>query len=171
MAKLRTWVRPIVLVGTGWGAAYFGDPVHGRGRRTQLRDQALARVRRLRRRATRKAEYLEHRMEGVKAELHGAGRPHPADDRAVAEEIRRRIKACPFPTSDVTIEFVEGVATLRGQLQHPEEVRTVRKAAQGAPGVNRVVSYLHLPGALPPNKAEAIKASHEHAPADAVVKH
>ncbi|MCU1462881.1 MAG: putative transporter [Acidimicrobiales bacterium] len=171
MVNVRKIGRPVLLVGSSWATAYLFDPALGRARRTQLRDRLAGRLRRLVRRAEKKAAYYEHRLEGLEAELHGAGRPHPVDDRAVADEVHRAIRACPFPTSDVKVDVVDGVATLRGQLAHPEEVREVRARAARAPGVTGVVSYLHLPGTLPPNKADAIKASHEHAPADNVVKH
>jgi hypothetical protein len=171
MGNVRKIGRPALLVGGTWATAYLMDPERGRGRRRQLRDQLTGRLRRAVRRAEKKAVYYEHRLEGLGAEAHGAGRPHPVDDRAIAEEVHRAIRACPFPTSDVKVEVVGGVATLRGQVRHPEEIREVRTTAARTPGVTRVVSYLHLPGTLPPNKAAAIKASHEHEPAGTVVKH
>jgi osmotically-inducible protein OsmY len=139
------------MAGTAAGMYYF-DPQLGRRRRVQLRDQALALVRREAREATAKARYAEGKLEGVLAEAQGRGRPHPADDRVVMELVRAELHRLPFPTHEVVIEVVDGVCRLRGQLVSHSQMDAAVEAAGRTPGVNQVQSFLHLPGEPPPNK-------------------
>jgi hypothetical protein len=135
---------------------YFYDPKNGRARRAQLRDQALALVRREAREATARARYAEGRLEGVLAEAQGKGRPHPADDRVVVELMRAELARLPFHTTDVVLEVVDGGCRLRGQVADGTQRQQVIAAACRTPGVRSVQSYLHLPGEPPPNKADVL---------------
>ncbi len=157
------WTRKVLLMATvgaaGAAAAYFLDPARGRARRAQARDQAAAAVRRRREEAGRKARYAQGRAEGAAAQAQGAGRTKPQDDVDVVQSIKQALAALDVPIEDVTVEAVDGLATLRGQVPDDEAKSAVEKAASGAAGVNEVHSWLHLPGEPAPNKASALRAS------------
>jgi hypothetical protein len=55
---------------------------------------------------------------------------------------------------EINVEAYDGCVTLRGQLEHPGDIRRLVEATRRVEGVREVRSYLHLPGTLPPNKAE-----------------
>src|SRR4030088_2791290 len=121
MAKFRM-LRRITLAGASAATMYLFDPESGRRRRARLRDQLSAKLRRERRKLERTVRYAEGKAAGIEARLEGAGVPHPADDRVLENEIKAVLHRLDFPTSDVTVEVVEGRVSLRGQLRHPEEI-------------------------------------------------
>jgi osmotically-inducible protein OsmY len=143
----------------GAAVAYFFDPDRGRARRNRTKDQAAAALRRRKAEAEREARYLEGRAEGAAVEARGAGQPKPQDDVDVTHAVRQAFSAAGVTTEDVTIEAVDGVVTLRGQVASEDEKQRVEEAAGSAAGVREVQSWLHLPGQPAPNKAEALQAS------------
>lgn len=62
---MRRLIRSAVSGAAGATAACYFDPVSGRGRRTRLRDQAAARVRRAGRSVGKKARYQVGRAKGL----------------------------------------------------------------------------------------------------------
>jgi len=146
------------LVAAGAAVEYLLDPQQGRGRRARLVDQARAAVRRRRRDAERAARYAEGRLEGAAARAQGAGTFTPADDRSVAAKLKEVLAAAEPDTTDVTVDVVAGVATLRGQVTRPDQIDELVRACGQVNGVERVESYLHLPGAPAPNKARSRQA-------------
>lgn len=157
----RLWrpVRAAAAAVAGAVAAYFLDPEQGRTRRSRTADQAAATLRRTGRQASRRLRYIAGRGRGVAARGVGAGRSSPEDDVQVAEGVRMRLSGLQFPTSDVTVEVVGGVARLRGEVPTSEAQQQLEAEVSGAPGVREVESYVHLPGEPPPNKASALRAS------------
>jgi osmotically-inducible protein OsmY len=157
MARSRI-LRPALLVGAGAALAYLFDPERGTARRHQLRDQALARARRTAGDVDRQARFTQGRVEGMAARAHGGGEFHPESQTDLREHLRQVVAEQPFATNDVTVDVVDGVAALRGQVGTPEEINALRSVVAGVDGVDRVESYLHLPGTPAPNKAEAMQA-------------
>lgn len=157
--RLWMFVRTVVVGTIGAALAFFFDPDRGRSRRARAMDQAAAVARRAGREMSRRARYLAGRTRGLTLRARGAGRPSPQDDLQVAEQIRQRLAELNLSTADVTVEVVEGVVQLRGQVATEEEQRIVEEQASHAPGVREVRSYLHLPGTPAPNKASALRAS------------
>ena len=100
--------------------------------------------------------YVEGKVEGVQARLSGAGKPSPADDRVIVGEVKAGLTRLDYPTTDVNVDVVPGTATLRGQLQRPEQIHEVRDVVAGVPGVASLESYLHLPNTPAPNKAGSL---------------
>ncbi|MGH9183220.1 MAG: BON domain-containing protein [Acidimicrobiales bacterium] len=160
MARLLGKGLGAVVVGSvGAAAAYFLDPDRGRARRARTRDQAAARLRRGRDRAGSRARYAQGRLVGAAARAGGAGELTPEDDIDVVHGIRQAWSGLGFPTEAVTVDVVDGAATLRGELQGPQQIEVVEDTTSRVPGVTRVESYLHLRGAPAPNKAASIKAA------------
>lgn len=158
MARIKL-VRRATLVGIGAAAAYLFDPERGRARRAKLRDQTVSKARGATRDAERQLEYAQGRLDGAAAKASGAGQFTPESDTHLREHLRQVIAEAEFPTTDVTVDVVDGVATLRGQLRTPDQVKTLRATVADVPGVERVESFLHLPDTPAPNKADAIKAT------------
>ena len=168
MLRKARIVRLALVAMVAAAAAYLFDPRSGRARRSRLGDRVGAVARRGRRRAEQQARYVEGKAVGAKARMAGAGETTPADDVVIANEIKAVLADLDYGTSDVNVEVVDGMVTLRGQLQQPEDIREVREKVAGVPGVVRVASYLHLPGTQAPNKAEALDTPGS---ADTVVHH
>jgi osmotically-inducible protein OsmY len=143
----------------GATVAWLFDPDRGRARRNRMKDQAAAALRRRQAEAEREARYLEGRAEGAAVKARGGGRPRPEDDVDVTHAVRQAFSAAGVPTDDVTVEAVDGVVTLRGQVASEDDKRRAEEAAGSAAGVREVQSWLHLPGEPAPNKAEALRAS------------
>jgi hyperosmotically inducible protein len=153
--RLRT-----LLLGAaaGAGGAYLFDPISGRSRRARLRDQALARVRDMRRRVGSKGRYHLHRLEGRIAETSSIDRV--ADDAILVERIRSQIFGrVDVPDDRVSLDVHDGIATLRGELDSREEIEGLAARVAGVAGVADVVALMHLPGQPPPNKRAALEAS------------
>lgn len=143
----------------GAAVAYFLDPDRGRSRRARARDQVEAALRRRRREAERAERYAHGVEEGAAARARGMGVPQPADDTTVVQEVKQALSSSPAVTENVTVEVVDGVATLRGQVVGEADKSTIEDEVGRTPGVREVHSFLHLPGVPAPNKASAIRAS------------
>lgn len=157
-------VRTLVAAATGAAAAYFLDPDQGHARRARTRDQVRSWAAARRREVDRTARYEAGVRAGEEAKAHGAGHYHPHGDTDLQEHLRMVLSGLRFPTGDVTVEVVEGVVRVRGQVEDREQVDEVLGAVRDVPGVVSVESLLHLPGTPAPNKAAAIEAS-DHAAA------
>ena len=157
MARRR--LTAVVAGALGAGAAYFMDPDRGRSRRTQARDQVTAKLRRRSRQAASEARYAEGRIEGQRAKASGAGEFTPEDDIQIVHAIEAALARLEFSTSDVNVDVVEGVASLRGQVETAEQMDQVAEAVRETNGVTEVRSYLHTPGTPAPNKAASINVS------------
>lgn len=155
-------VRTLLLGGLiGAAIAYFSDPVSGRGRRTRLRDQAMARARDARRRSGSRARYTLHATRGKLAEMASPGPDTPFVDDAT---LTQRIRSAVFGRADVaddriSLDVADGVATLRGELDAQDEIDALARRVRAVAGVRDVVSLMHLPGSPAPNKEDALEAS------------
>ncbi len=146
---------------------YVLDPDRGHGRRVRIRDQLGARIRRIERRTEQQRRYAAGVAEGrrfVGRPLHAA-----ADDRALADRIRSQLGPS-FPHARVTLNVVDSVADLRGELDDAVEIEHLIQKVRGVPGVVDVVSFLHLPGRLAPNKEAAARARSASGPLSLAVR-
>lgn len=159
MRKLVRKGRFLTAAGIGAAIAYFADPDNGRSRRVRAKDQLGARLRRRQREAEQLARHTENIAVGEAARARGAGETKPVDDVDVVHAVKQALSGLGFPTSDVTVDVVDGTAALRGQVATEDEKTKVEQAVQGVPGVRQVESWLHLPGQPAPNKASALQAS------------
>jgi osmotically-inducible protein OsmY len=151
--------RLLLGVAIGASAEYLLDPQLVTRRRARLRDQAAARVRRARRASARRSSYERGQRAGEEARASGKGVFHPVSDRQVGDHLHETLSRLDFPTSDVTVEVADAIATLRGQVRDDDQRQQIIEAVRSHPGVDSVTSWLHLPGEPAPNKAAAYAAS------------
>src|SRR5919198_2432329 len=140
----------LVALAAGAGAtlSFFLDPVSGRRRRHQARDQVSARARRARHRSRRFVRHLSSDAYGaVQRALHsGARRMLELDDATLAHKVESILfRDHSVPKGRININAEGGVVYLRGQLDTPELIRAVEARARRIAGVRSVVSLLHLP--------------------------
>ena len=134
---------------------YLLDPDRGRGRRARVRQQLSSRVRSVDRAADRFERDAANRAEGARARADGKGVFHPSDDRALEVHLHQVLEELDVATSDVSVESVDGVVRVRGQVGSEADIARVVRAINGVPGVQGVESLMHLPGEPAPNKKPA----------------
>src|SRR5206468_2087268 len=136
--------------------AFFLDPDNGRRRRHTTRDRVAAFVRRRSRLAARKARYVEGVAHGVGARAAAASRHSPPpvatlEDVSLARKVETEIfRPSDAPKGQVDVNVENGIVYLRGQVDRPEHVERLAKAAGKVEGVQGVENLLHLPGAPAP---------------------
>ncbi len=148
---------------------YIFDPAHGRRRRALAGDQiahtghALAHVRR---RIARRGRFLLGVVKGVGHDAgHVAGHVvrHDGhcplvDNETLVARVRSEVLGDDgLKAGEIHVDAYEGCVTLRGQLDDIRQIQRVIKATKHVDGVIETRSYLHLPGEIPPNKAEAYR--------------
>lgn len=143
----------------GAGGAYYLDPDRGRARRARLCDKTVALRRRRQRQVEADQRYRDGQLQGEVARAAGAGAFTPEDDIDISQAIHAALAGLDLSTSDVNVDVVEGVATMRGQVDTADDGDRVCRAAGAVSGVVEVRSYLHTPGEPAPNKAASLAAS------------
>lgn len=163
MARNRT--KLVVAAAAGAAVQYFLDPVNGRTRRIQTKDQAMAR---LRRPATRAQDRL--RKKGKVARDRATGLAHeartspeeqvPENDRTLVDKIRSEVLGAEaWQPYTINVNANNGTVTLRGQVDSADQIERLEREVGEVPGTFRVVNLLHLPGDPAPNIDEALRAS------------
>ena len=154
MVKMRR--AACVLVGAA--GMYFLDPSLGKRRRAMARDKMRSRVAHQRRRRSQQAAYEQGRRRGEMFARAGAGEFHQRDNRSVAEHLHAVLERTDVPTADVTVEVVDDLVRLRGQVRTDDERARVLAAVGAEAGSRQVESMLHLPNEPAPNKAPSRQA-------------
>jgi hypothetical protein len=159
----------IAALAAGWALAFFLDSHSGRRRRALVRDK-LAHSRRVVSRDIPRAARRRLRFAGGLARRvqHGATEmvPHHlrhgyVDNETLVARVRSEaLRGDGIKSGEIHVDAYEGCVTLRGQLDAPDKISRIVAATSRIDGVTEVRSYLHLPGTLPPNKAEALVNGH-----------
>ncbi|HEX2047042.1 MAG TPA: BON domain-containing protein [Acidimicrobiales bacterium] len=155
----RKIVRLALVSGAGAAAAYFFDPERGVARRRQAQDQIEAKLRRRQADAEREARHAANVAQGEAAAAQGAGVPRPVDDVEVVNVVKQALAGLDVDTTNVTVESVDGIVTVRGEIPSREAKTAIEEAVTATPGVIEVQSFLHTPGTPAPNKAASLRAS------------
>jgi osmotically-inducible protein OsmY len=145
----------IAIAGTG-AAAYFLDPGQGKRRRHLAQDRVAGFFRRRARRSERAARTAASYAEGLRERAKAAVREErpPGDDMTLKHKIETELFRAPdAPKGSVNVDVVDGVVTLRGEVERPEQVRDLESKARGIAGTRDVENLLHTPGSPPPNVA------------------
>jgi hyperosmotically inducible protein len=160
--------RPVAMlvVGAAAGAlgTYFLDPHAGRRRRGLVRDRFahMRRVvtRQVPRTVERKSRYVGGVAKGIRHDavemVHLDGHHAIVDDETLVARVRSEaLRQRAIKAGEIHVDSYEGCVTLRGELEHHAEIQRLIEAVRHVDGVREVRSYLHLPGTVPPNKAES----------------
>lgn len=154
---MRRLTKTVFVAGAGAAAAYFFDPDRGVGRRNQFRDRTVSKLRKRTQGVEQWTRYEEGKLAGLEAEAAGKGQPHPTSDREVVDLVKQRLGRLEVDSSAVVVDVVEGVATVRGQLDGSDDQATVEAEVRQVAGVLRVENLTHLPGTPAPNKAASLE--------------
>ena len=157
-----TWMCIACSVASGM-LVYFMDPERGRRRRHMLRDQLMARTRRI-------GRGIAGIYRGAAAETYGVSHrlvhlvPGPTDVTD-DETLRQRVESHLFrdrhiPKGDMNINCEHGMVILRGELDSPLEIAQLEERVRHMPGVRGVQNLLHTHGTPAPNKQRSWAASH-----------
>jgi hypothetical protein len=149
---------------TGGVMAHFLDPDRGHARRARAKDELTAAVRRparrIGRRVGRRARHGLGRLEGAgHATLgHLRGDHTQLDDATLADKVRSQVLGrSQFGGTHVNVDAYQGVVHLRGELPSTKVIEKLTESVGRVQGVERVESYLHLPGQSAPNKESALQ--------------
>lgn len=151
-------LRRITCVAAGAAGMYFFDPTLGKRRRAVAREKARSRMAQQQRHRKRQAAYDEGRRRGELFERSGAGEFHQRDNRSLATHLHAVLQRADVPTGDVTVEVVDDVVRLRGQVGSDDERSRVLAAVGAEAGARHVESMLHLPDEPAPNKLASRRA-------------
>ncbi len=162
--RLRKKLTRLTLLGAVGGAvAYFLDPRSGPDRRSRAKDKVQSKLRGTTEETDWAASPVENRTE-TKVEGFGpsitepSGGP-PDDDKTLADKIKSEVLGrTDYVSQDVVVDAVDGVVTLRGQLERPEQIDDLAATVAAVPGVSQVENYLHLPDAPAPNKQDSLES-------------
>lgn len=131
---------------------YFFDPDRGKGRRHKVRDMTAARFRRAGDRTRKMRVRAENKAQGIRAEL----QPRPDEgarmnDPTLAQKIQSEVSR-DFPKGKVSVNVSNGKVVLRGELDHPDEIKSLEAAVGAVPGVREVENLTHLRGSTSPRR-------------------
>jgi osmotically-inducible protein OsmY len=146
----------------GAGVEYLLDPVDGKRRRKTLRDQAVARVRRLARGGGQQARYAQGKVQGAVHEARSGSSTAATtsrtldDDQTLADRVQTEIFRRPgAPKGEVNVAVVDGIVHLRGEVSDGSEIERLVEDARTVPGVRAVENLLHVPGVPAPTGGRA----------------
>jgi osmotically-inducible protein OsmY len=146
---------------------YIADPQAGKRRRARVRDRFahMKRVatRKLPRAAERRGRFLRGKLEGVRHDVQelaavGVHRSVPDNETLVARVRSEVMRKAHVSAGEVHVDAYEGCVTLRGQMESEAMIERLVDETRRIEGVGQVRSYLHLPGTLPPNKAQSYQS-------------
>ena len=151
----------LLLVGASVAAAYFLDPSRGKSRRARLQQRVGGVLRRGSDRASSKAQFYAGKARGLKEQATGSGRGEapPNDQTLVAKVQSEVLGGSTYPKEKVNVTVEDGIVTLRGEVDSADQAASLEQEVRKVSGVIDVRSFLHLPGEIPPNKAEAMAKS------------
>jgi hypothetical protein len=142
----------------GGGVVYFFDPQLGRGRRAKAREQMISMRRQLLNQAEKKVKYEAGKLEG---EVYERIAPESAPDGSVLKDkVQSTVLGQErFHDLPVNLEAREHDIVVRGEVPDDATKSELEAAIRSVVGVAHVDMETHLPGQLPPNKADALHAA------------
>jgi hypothetical protein len=161
--RLRRQRISLFAAGSAAGAllAYLFDPDRGRGRRKKAIDRVAGGVRRASRRTARFGRHMASDARGLARRVAAsrAGESPPETDAALVSKVESEVFRGPdFPKETVNVNAEDGVVVLRGQVEHPRDIRRLEKAVRKITGVRDVENLLHLPGTPVPSRSGGVGA-------------
>ena len=165
----RSRAGVLVTGAVGAVAQYFFDPHDGKRRRNVARDRIAAFARRRSREAGQAARYAGGVAKGAAVEATpGSGREDAAErlnDPALARKVESEIfREEDAPKGAVSVNVEHGVVYLRGEVDDPDQIRTLVEKAQAVEGVQGVENLMHAPGTPAPSKGDGHAAGRVEGP-------
>jgi hypothetical protein len=163
---------PMLVAGSALGALtmFLFDPAQGRRRRALIRDK-VSHMRRVMTRdmphtMEKRGRYARGVARGIVHETTEAlpfnGHPAESDNETLVARVRSEVlRNDHIKAGEIHVDAHDGCVTLRGQLQHPDQIRRLVRDSANVSGVREVRNYLHLPGTPPPNKASVYLRYHQ----------
>lgn len=141
---------------------YFFDPQMGRTRRARVVDQGRALLRRGTRDIEQKTGDAGQQAYGAPPSTASTVSPDssPANDETLKEKIESEVlRGDEWPKGRLNIDVVDGVVTLRGELDDVDLGQALEQEVRKVSGVIDVQNLVHLPASDAPNKEAALEAS------------
>ena len=155
-------MRSSLLAGAaGALAMYFLDPQQGRRRRNMTRDQIVSSFRRGFRTLSRTGRGAGAETYGITQRLQHLQPENWSvpNDVTLAERVQSELFRDPdVPKGRININAEAGIIVLRGELDHPEQIRAIAHTVSRMPGVRGVHNLLHLPGTPVPDRGSVLPA-------------
>lgn len=140
----------------GWAGAFLLDPRSGHRRRARLADEAEAELRHGLRWTRREARHAMSDAAGAVARSQHR-EPAAVDDLTLVDRVQSELFEDPtMPKADLLFDAVQGVVTIRGQVESEAEMERISAAVLSIAGVVGVRNLLHGPGDPAPNKEAAL---------------
>jgi osmotically-inducible protein OsmY len=152
--------KVLLLAGACVAAAYLLDPSRGKSRRARIQQRVGGLLGRGSDRASSKTQFLTGRARGLKERITGSGKAEVPNDQTLAAKVQSEVLGgSTYPKEKVNVTVEGGIVTLRGEVDSAEQAASLEQEIRKVSGVIDVRSFLHLPGEIPPNKAEAMEKS------------
>jgi len=141
-------LRLLLASAAGAAVAYFLDPEQGRRRRNVTSDRLAATVRRGSRNLGRTGRYAAAEVYGLsqKARHLTPQEKLAPNDATLSQRVESEVFRNPeIPKGRINVNAEQGVVVLRGEVDRPEQIRSIEAAVRRVPGVVDVENLLHLP--------------------------
>ena len=158
-SRRRTVLLLLAGAGGGYLAAYFLDPVQGRGRRAEVARRLGGLGLEANRLAQRTTVLATDKAAGVRSRVLTRSGGAETDDLTILDRVESEVFRDPsIPKGDINVMVVEGRAVLRGQVAEAQ-IGAIEAAVRKVIGVKEVENLLHVAGTPAPNKASARAAT------------
>jgi osmotically-inducible protein OsmY len=129
-------------------AMFFLDPDRGAYRRNQTRDRFAGTARRGGAEIGRTGRRAAAEAYGATQKITHLDRDQPPEnDVVLAQKVMSELfRDRDIPKGDINVDAVNGVVSLRGQVQRPDQINEIESRVRGIDGVLDVENLLHLPG-------------------------
>lgn len=140
---------------------YLVDPEQGRRRRAMVRDRVAAGFRAGFRGLGRRARATAADTYGVAQQIQHV-KPEEwsvPNDATLAQRVESELfRDAEIPKGQINVNAEAGIVVLRGELERPEQIRSIEQAVSSMPGVRGVHNLLHLPGTPVPDRGSVLPA-------------
>lgn len=142
-----------LVAAVGAALAYFLDPQNGKRRRHVTADRIAGFFRQRGRDVGRAGRAVTSEAYGVAKKathLREEQKPQP-NDATLTSKVESEIFRDPdVPKGQVSVNSEQGVVYLRGEVESPDLITQLEKAARKVQGVQDVENLLHVPGSKAP---------------------
>ncbi len=162
--ELGRWVAASALSAGAAGATamYFLDPDRGRSRRANARDRLAALVRATFRNLGRGSRGVAADAYGIAQQAQHMEPEHWSvpNDVTLAQRVESELfRDADIPKGQININAEAGIVVLRGELDQPDQIRSIEDRVKRLPGVRGVHNLLHERGTRAPDCGSVFPAS------------